>query len=136
MRWSPICRIVVLVMVLVLAACAAQGQGPMTWLDRPLDGATLPLEPITVQAHASDADGVASIEFFVDETSLTTASAGGGRLADATVEWNPTEPATYTVRARATDSQGNPGSDATSVVTVGQVLAPSPPPTVAPEEPP
>jgi len=136
MRWSPICRIVVLVMVLVLAACAAQGQGPMTWLDRPLDGATLPLEPITVQAHASDADGVASIEFFVDETSLTTASAGGGRLADATVEWNPTEPGTYTVRARATDSQGNPGSDATSVVTVGQVLTPSPPPTVAPEEPP
>lgn len=128
MRWSFICRIVVLVMVLVLAACAAQGQGPMTWLDRPLDGATLPLGPVTVQAHASDADGVASIEFFVDETSLTTASADGGRLADAMVEWNPTEPGTYTVRARATDSQGNVGSYATSVVTVGLLPTLSLPP--------
>ncbi|TKJ30500.1 MAG: hypothetical protein CEE40_04695 [Chloroflexi bacterium B3_Chlor] len=134
MRWSLICRIVVLVMVLVLAACAAQGQGPMTWLDQPLDGATLPLEPVTVQAHASDADGVASIEFFIDETSLTTASADGGRLADAMVEWNPTEPGHYTVRARATDSQGNVGSDATSVVTVGLLPTPSATAPPAPDE--
>lgn len=134
MRWSFICRIVVLVLVLVLAACATQGQGPMAWLDQPLDGSSYPLGPITVQAHASDADGVASFEFYVDETSLVTASAGGGRLADATVEWNPTEPGTYTIRARAIDSQGNAGSYATSVVTVGLLPTPSPTLSLPPEE--
>jgi len=136
MRRFLVCCILLLTLSLMLAACGAAAQGPTTWLDRPLDGAILPLAPVTIQAHASDADGVASFQFFVDDAPLVTTSADGGRLGTATVEWNPTEPGTYTVRARGVDNQGNAGSDATSVVTVGQVLTPSPPPSVAPEEPP
>ncbi|MGB3904372.1 MAG: Ig-like domain-containing protein [Anaerolineae bacterium] len=106
----------------------------MTWLDRPLDGSKLPLGPVTILAHASDADGVASFEFFVDNDPLATAPAAGDRLGEGTVGWTPTEPGTYTIRARAIDTQGNPGSEATSVVTVGELPAPSPTPSPRPEE--
>jgi hypothetical protein len=132
MRRSTICRTGVLLIALVLvASCAAPSQGPMVWLDRPLDGSHLPLAPVTILAHASDSDGVASFEFFIDDDPLATAPAAGGRLGDATVAWTPTEPGTYTVSARATDGAGNVGSEAASVVTVGEVLTPSP--TVPPE---
>ena len=134
MRQSVICRIGILVMALVLVACGAPGQGPRTWLDRPLDGAALPLEPVTVQAHASDADGVASFEFFVDDVLLVTAPGGGGRLGEATVGWTPTTIGTYNIRARAIDSQSNIGSEATSLVTVGELPVASPTASPAPEE--
>ncbi len=132
MRPSVVCCLGLLAVGLVLVGCATPAQGPTTWLDRPLDGSALPLGPITVQAHASDSDGVASFEFFVDDASLVTASADGGRLAQATVEWNPIEAGTYTIRARSTDGQGNASSDATSVVTVGLLSTASP---TAPLEP-
>jgi hypothetical protein len=103
-------------------------------LDRPLDGAALPLKPVTVQAHASDADGVASFEFFVDDVFLVTAPGGGGRLGEATVGWTPTTIGTYTIRARAIDSQSNIGSEATSLVTVGELPVASPTASPAPEE--
>jgi len=127
MRRSIFCSIgVLLISLFLVASCAAPGQGPMTWLDRPLDGSHLPLGPVTILAHASDADGVASFEFSIDEDPLATVPASGGRLGDATAGWTPTEPGTYTVRARATDSAGNVGSEATSVVTVGELPTPSP----------
>lgn len=44
--------------LLLLAAYGALGQGPQTWLDRPLVGSKHPPVPITILAHASDADGV------------------------------------------------------------------------------
>ncbi len=115
-----ICCVVVLSLPLLLAACGASTQGPTTWLDRPLDGATIPVGPVTIQAHASDAGGVAGFKFFVDDDLLVTVPADGGRLAEATAAWNPTAPGTYVVRARATDPQGNVGPDAFSSVTVGQ----------------
>jgi len=114
-----------LAMSVLLAACAAPGQGPMTWLDQPLDGSRLPLAPVTILAHASDPDGVASFEFLIDQDPLATAPAAGGRLGEATVGWTPAEPGTYTIRARAIDSAGNTGSAATSVVTVGELVEPS-----------
>ena len=140
-----ICGVLVLVLALVLAACAPSStQGPTAWLDQPLDGARLPLAPQEVTAHASDADGVVSLEFYVDGTILVSAPSGGGVLEHATVGWNPSRPGVYTVSAKATDSQGNVGAEARAVVTVGDVAIPSPerpsvgptssplPPTVTP----
>jgi PKD repeat protein len=126
MSRSVVSFIAVLVMSVLLAACGSAGQGPMAWLDRPLDGSRLPLAPVTILAHASDADGVASFEFFIDEDALATVPAAGGRLGEATVAWTPTKPGTYAVRMRAMDSAGNIGSEATSVVTVGEIVEPSP----------
>lgn len=134
MRRFAACSILLLTVSLMLAACGAASPGPMTWLDRPLDGAALPLAPITIQAHASDDDGVASFQFFVDDDPLVTASADGGRLGTAMVEWNPTAPGTYTIRARGVDTAGNVGSEAISVVTVGGLPQASPTPSLAPEE--
>jgi hypothetical protein len=131
MKRPIICLAAVLVLTLALSACGAPGQGPMTWLDRPLDGSKHPLGPITIMAHASDADGVASFEFFIDQDPLLNASAAGGRLGEAAVEWTPTEPGIYTVGARATDSAGNVGSEAISVITVGDL--PEASPTLPPE---
>jgi len=129
-----ICGVLVLVLALVLAACAPSStQGPTAWLDQPLDGARLPLAPQEVTAHASDADGVASLEFYVDGTILVSAPAGGGVLEHATVGWNPSGPGVYTIGVQATDSQGTVGPEARSVVTVGEVASPSPPvPSIAP----
>jgi len=116
----------------LMAACGASTLGPTTWLDRPLDGATLPLGPVTIQAHASDVDGVASLEFFVDDTPLVSVPTEGFRLCEATAAWNPTEPGVYKIYARATDPQGNVGPYATSMVTVGQLSLATPIPTSSP----
>jgi hypothetical protein len=126
----------VLLTALLLVACAPSStQGPTTWMDQPLEGAKLPVGPQEVTAHASDADGVASFEFFVDGTLLIQAPAGGGMLADTTVGWNPSAPGVYTISARATDSQGNTGSESTAVVTVGELEgSPTPLPTVQPTQ--
>jgi len=129
-----ICCVLVLVMGLVLAACAPSStQGPTTWLDQPLDGARLPLGSQEVTAHASDGDGVTSLEFYVDGALLVHAPAGGSVLEDATVGWNPSMPGVYAVSVKAADSQGNVGAEAKAVVTVGEVVIPSPPtPSVEP----
>ena len=39
---------------------------PLAWIDRPLDGSTLPLQPFEVMAHASDPNGVSQFETSID----------------------------------------------------------------------
>jgi hypothetical protein len=131
MRQSIIRYVTVLLLGLWLTACSTPTQGPTTWLDRPLDGDKVPLEPLTIQAHASDADGVARFEFFVSEALLATEPGGGGRFGDAQVRWTPSVPGMYLVRARALDNQGNIGPDAISYITVGELITtPTPVPLV------
>ena len=74
-----------------LAACnlATKGQGPTVWIDQPLEGDRVPLAPVIPQAHASDADGVAAIEFYASEALLGAVAVGGGRLGGAPIERNP-----------------------------------------------
>ena len=134
MKRSVMYVVAVCVMSVVPAVCGASAPSPTTWLDRPLDGTSLPFSPATgpviVQAHASDADGVATLEFFVDDVSLGSVPGGGGRLGEASVEWNPTAAGTYTVRARAIDAEGNVGPEDSSVVVVGELALASPTPTL------
>ncbi len=111
---------IVVLMALSLTNCSmpSQTQGPRTWIDQPLDGAHLPLTALTIQAHASDADGVTTIEFYVAESLLATAPVNGGRLGEATVEWTPPGPGVYIISAGAVDSQGNAGSKASVKIVV------------------
>jgi hypothetical protein len=102
----------------LLAACGASTQGPTTWIDRPLDGTHFPLASITIQAHASDADGIGSIEFYVSESLIASIPAGGGRLGKASIDWMPPASDTYTLIARAIDNQGNFGPPATVQIVV------------------
>ena len=132
MRLSLTRSAMLLLTGLLLVACAPSStQGPTSWLDQPLHRAKLPLEAQEVTAHASDADGVASFEFFVDGTLLVQAPAGGSMLADTMVGWNPGTPGVYTISVKATDSQGNTGPESTAVVTVGELEgSPAASPTV------
>jgi hypothetical protein len=121
-------RIVILFAAVILAAsslvaCGASTQGPTTWMDRPLDGTHVPLASITIQAHASDEDGVASIEFYVSESLIASIPAGGIRLGQASIDWMPPGPGTYTIIARAIDSQGNFGPQTNLQISVGDLVA-------------
>lgn len=106
------------ILVFVLSACGGSKGGPLTWLDRPLDNTIIPLTRLTIQAHSSDEDGISQIEFFIDDTLLSTVDSDGKRLGEALVEWTPPEPGVYTIKARGIDKGGNTGSLATAVVIV------------------
>lgn len=114
------CSIVwILIMILFLVSCGTSTGGPQAWLDWPLDNSSFPLAPLPIQAHASDQDGVAQIEFLVDDTPLITIDSNGSRLSEAIYEWTPPGPGIYTIKARAVDTGGNPGAYAVSKITIG-----------------
>lgn len=83
------------------------GAGPTVWIDRPLDGETVPLAPLIIQAHAADADGVATIEFLGLDGIINSVATGGARLGEASTMWTPPGPGMYTLNVRAMDTQGN-----------------------------
>ena len=110
-------------MIVSLTACSQTAEGPQVWLDRPLDTSTYPLAPLTIQAHASDSNGVGSIEFYANDLFLSSVNGNGGRFSEASIEWTPPGAGTYTVKARAVDSDGNAGGDATSVVIIDAAMS-------------
>jgi uncharacterized protein YraI len=121
------------ILLVAFSACQPAGEGPNTWIDRPLDDETFPLQSITLQAHASDSDGVGNIEFSVNDQVLIAISAGGTRLGQAAMEWMPQAPGVYTITARATDNNGNSGAAASSIITILDQIIQAPPPE--PEQP-
>jgi len=112
--------------LVTLSACSNSTLGPTTWIDQPLVGTHAPLATLTIMAHASDADGVATIEFFLSEELLAAVGAGGGRLGQASVEWAPPGPGVYNIVARAIDTPGNYGPPASVLITVGGLPATAP----------
>ncbi len=109
--------------LLALTACSQPAAGPQTWLDRPLDNSIHPQAALTLQAHASDANGIASFEFYVENVLLSSVSGSGGRLSEAAIEWMPPAPGNYTIKARAINRSGNPGGYATSQITINAGLS-------------
>ncbi len=123
LRRIVLCAVMLFVVSLPTACnVPARGAGPMTWIDQPLDGMHFPVQKLTLQAHASDEDGVASIQFYVGESPVQTVSAGGTRLGEAAIEWMPPGPGTYLIGASAVDGQGNSGSRAVAQISVGEVV--------------
>ncbi len=118
------CAIVIFAMLL-LSACnlSAQGQGPTAWIDQPLDGAHFPVAPLTITAHASDANGIASIEFYQAENLLATVPTGDRRLGEASIQWTPPAAGVYIISVSAVDSQGNAGPSASVQISVGEFAA-------------
>ncbi len=125
-----IIKVVTVILALVLGACGASTQGPSTWLDRPLDGDRVPLAPLIIQAHASDADGIFKIEFYVSNSLVAQIMIGGHRLGEASFEWTPPAPGAYTVSARAIDTQGNIGPYASSSIVVKGASQPTATPSL------
>jgi hypothetical protein len=117
-----------------LAACASQAAGPRAWIDRPLDGQTLPLGPVTLQAHAADADGLRAIEFRLDGEPIGEVAVDAVRFGEASLEWQPPAPGTYLLEVVALDTGGRRGAAArvTLVVADGSLLS-LPTPTAPPD---
>lgn len=104
---------------LLLGSCGESTTGgPQTWIDKPLDNTTAPLAPMSIMVHASDSEGVASLEFSVDGQPYKVVSVNGARMETRTINWNPAGPGTYRIEARAVDTNGNIGSTATSLVII------------------
>ena len=110
---------------LALWSCTGAGgggeSGPQAWIDYPPNNAVLPLEPVSILAHASFTGGVDRIEFFVDGEEVNTVGVGGGRLESASIEWRPLGPGRYRIEARGVDAGGGQGAPAAAVVIVGEL---------------
>ena len=115
--------LIAIILLGTLSACQQTGGGPRSWIDQPLDKETFPFEVLMLQAHASDEDGVKDIEFLIDEQSITTINAGGGRMGKALYEWTPPGPGVYMIYAQAVDNNGNVGDAASSQITIGEQVA-------------
>jgi hypothetical protein len=107
--------------VITLVGCtlpSGGGAGPKVWIDRPLDGSSVPLAPLILQAHAADADGITKIEFLVFDSLIGGVPTGGTRLEQASIEWMPPGPGVYTLNVRAMDKQGNTNAGGLASVQV------------------
>ena len=111
----------VIPLLFLLTSCGPSGPGPASWIDKPLDKSTLPLEPLEIIAHASSVNGVSSIEFAVDDQVINTVRVGNSRFVIASHIWQPEEPGVYTVRVTSLDTNGNRGSQAVSLVYIGDI---------------
>ncbi|SOD51611.1 hypothetical protein SAMN06296416_101737 [Pseudoxanthomonas wuyuanensis] len=90
-------------------------QPPAIALNTPAAGSVL-VDPITLEANASDASGIQQVQFYLDTQSLGTRSAAPYHLS-----WNPGSVAEgdYVIRAVATDLAGR-SSEASANVTVSR----------------
>jgi hypothetical protein len=110
--------------VFLVSSCGQSSSGPYTWLDRPLDGMQFEIEPIIFQAHASDAEGVSAILFYVNGDLVGDVGLSGRQLEEAIFQWTPPAAGIYTVSAIGIDARSNRGSAATAVISVGGITIP------------
>jgi hypothetical protein len=115
----------------LLAGCSlpTSSGGVSVWIDRPLNGESVPLAAVIIQAHASDADGIAKIEFLISDSLIGSVSTGGARLEEASIEWMPPAPGVYTLNVRATNTQGNTNARTPASVQItvsGDIPTPAP----------
>ncbi|MGD2252174.1 MAG: Ig-like domain-containing protein [Anaerolineales bacterium] len=114
----------ILTCAIFLASCGQSAEGPSTWLDRPLHGMHFDLGPIILHAHASDADGISRILFYVDSDLVAELEVSAAQLGEAIFHWNPPAAGTYTIHAVGVDAFSNRGSSGSVVITVGEIVSP------------
>lgn len=118
---------------LALAACTGTPEvtngelqpGPLAWIDAPLSGETLSLEPYEVVSHANSSQGVTSFELSVNgqfySSDEVPADQYGQPLTHIRQNWEPPAPGTYLLSVRALDTEGSFGPAAEVEVSVGDV---------------
>jgi hypothetical protein len=112
-----------LVAALVLACLPLLGRASLfeatSWIDAPLDGAVLPIDPYWVVAHSADQGGVAEVSFEVD--GVLAASVPGfdaPRLLTSRYQWRPVRAGTYVITVRARNVDGEWGASASATVVI------------------
>jgi hypothetical protein len=140
------CRVLCLSMVIIVllfTACnvpqvsqapLVTAGGPKAWIDAPLDGNRLRLEPYEVVYHGSDSAGVSLIEFSINGETLQTENNGNAAalLVTNKYNWEPQQPGNYTLRARTQNSSGSWSEYAIANVTIIGEATDTPTPTLSP----
>ncbi|NLH08510.1 MAG: S8 family serine peptidase [Chloroflexi bacterium] len=105
------------------------GTAPAVRITSPVDGATVS-GAITLAAEASDTDGIAQVEFFVDDASVGIDADGSDGWG---VGWDsaavPDGP--HTIRAIATDTTGESSEASVSVTVANNTVPADNPPSVS-----
>ncbi|MDH3246715.1 MAG: Ig-like domain-containing protein, partial [Saprospiraceae bacterium] len=93
-----------------------QGIAPSVSVTNPADGTSYPnVQPITVDADASDPDGqVTQVEFFANGNSI-----GVDMTEPYSISWTPATEGVYEIYARATDSDNNTVQSPSIMIQVG-----------------
>jgi len=89
-------------------ASAAQNTGPQAWVDAPLTGSIVPLAPLDVVSHASDAGGTAQFELGVDGSVVRSDPSPDTTSNMVTMHqtWQPGGPGTYVLSLRSRNNAG------------------------------
>lgn len=124
---------VLLTLMVVARGASAQRTVGGAWIDDPVGSSRLPLGPVTVTAHATDASGVVSIELYVDgalvdsqpATAAESPAGGATSFAMATLSWTPSAAGGYRLAADGVGSDGTRTVSDVTYVFVGGVNAPA-----------
>ncbi len=132
-------KIVVLFIItmLILTACdqpAVTPGTPQAWIDDPLDGMHLPLEPYLITMHSSDSLGITSMELSINGVELEPIPNPDSAklLVHLTQKWEPSAPGRYVIRARAQNTSGVWSAEDLVTVVVEDISTPTPVTTVTP----
>lgn len=114
------------VLVLLLTSCTygvwpgASSGSLFAWLAQPETGQTLPLQNLTLKAHARQAGGgITKVLFMVNDTPLATVPADSGQeLITVTSPWNPSAEGSYRIQAIAFNSRGQQAESQVSVICI------------------
>jgi hypothetical protein len=133
--------ILLLATALVLSGCnmptgivAGSPTALQAWIDAPLDGTTLPLQPYSLTLHASDPGGVGQLEVSINGQVLATLANPNpaSLLMVVTQVWNPSEPGRYVITARAQNNAGAWSTEDTVTVEIEDTSTPTFTPTASP----
>jgi hypothetical protein len=103
-----------------IEAYAALGSGnepPVVALTSPTTGVVFDFtNAVTLQATATDTDGIERVDFYANDVLVATGAAGPDGLYGTT--WTPTVAGTYGISAVATDNRGAARTSSTVTITV------------------
>jgi len=126
-----------IIAMLVLTACdqtASTSGTPQAWIDDPLDGMRLPLEPYLITLHSSDSVGITNMEVSINGVELDPIPNPNSEilLVHLTQKWEPPAPGRYVIRARAQNTTGAWSTEDIVSVIVEDISTPTPVITVTP----
>ena len=102
-----------------LVALSGASPASQAWIDKPLSGSSVPLGPVPVLAHATDAAGVELVELTIDGSApMTVDVPDPAPLVSAEFSWEPVDPGIYALWVRGRSTDGSWGPPALALVTV------------------
>lgn len=100
---------------------SSSARGPRAWIDKPLDGTTLPIGPVEVISHGSDSNGIAEMVLLVNGESVRTdANIADTQLVTFNQIWEPSQAGTYTLEVLARNNAGEENRSKPVTITIGE----------------